>query len=177
MSLRSLSHLYPNAKAASEAFGEAIGSGRVPRRELCLCMKLMANEDGSNLQQLTEGLLRAFGLEAFDVALLYLPANSAEQAVRVWAKMEQLARLGLARSLGLSNHYDPAMIAPLLRAERPPVINQVRRTHSSGARLQAWLHARQPPLLHYSLQRAARFPAARCSAVHPLLRSSCTRCS
>lgn len=119
-----LSHLYQNTMAVAYALHEAIDAGFVCRDELFLCMKLMSNDDGSNLHSLTQHLLEAMQLEWFDLALLYSPAKP-HMASTVWAAMGKLVHEGFVRSIGLSNHYEPDRIEPLLLAEIPPVINQI----------------------------------------------------
>ena len=100
--------VYQNEEAIGEALEECMAAG-IRREELFITTKLW-HDDYHNVEAACRESLRKLRLEYVDLYLIHWPVNgmSCSGSPKVpmhvlWAKMEQLKELGLARAIGVSN--------------------------------------------------------------------------
>lgn len=104
--------------------GAALRHCGVPREQLFITTKVW-NDDvrQRRVAAACDESLRALGLDYVDLYLVHWPI--AGQLVPAWRAMEQLARAGRARAIGVSNHLRPHLDEVLAAAETIPAVNQI----------------------------------------------------
>lgn len=97
----------------------------LPRSSLFITTKL-ANlpQDGSVLESLQTSLSK-LQLDYVDLFLIHFPTFFEGRLPQVWREMEQVKKLGLARSIGVSNWRVDDFAKILPGAEILPAVNQV----------------------------------------------------
>ena len=88
------------------AVGEAIRSSKIPRDEIFVVTKLRrvhATGFDETISQCRESLQR-LGLDYVDLYLVHAPPKNISVRGDVWEGMEACLKLGLARSIGVSNY-------------------------------------------------------------------------
>ncbi|KAL9156410.1 hypothetical protein ABFS82_09G075000 [Erythranthe guttata] len=131
--------IYGTEEVVGRAAAEALGGGLIKSRgELFVTSKLWCTDAHRDLVlPALQETLRKLGLEYVDLYLIHWPIRMSKNSsihnaemmnfdVReTWAAMEECCRLGLAKSIGISN-FSSAKIAKLLEnATIPPAVNQV----------------------------------------------------
>ncbi|KAJ9172099.1 hypothetical protein P3X46_015382 [Hevea brasiliensis] len=134
--------LYRTEEPLGEAIIEALSRGLIKsREELFITSKLWCSDAHSNLViPALQKSLKALQLEYLDLYLIHWPVSSRpgiyEFPIKkedflpmdfkgVWAAMEECHKLGLTKSIGVSNFSCKKLSDLLAMAEVPPAINQV----------------------------------------------------
>ena len=126
--------VYGTEGAVGAAVADAVATGAVATRaDLFVTSKLWMNDAHPDrvLPALRESLAR-LGLDYLDLFLVHWPLAADENKKPVpldmegvWRAMEECHRLGLARSIGVSNFSAAKMSRLLAFAAVPPAVNQV----------------------------------------------------
>lgn len=140
---------YRNEELVGEAINECISENIVQREDLFVTTKLWNNSHsrGSVVQALNKSL-KALNLRYVDLYLIHYPIGYKEgdalspldaqgqvvtsevDYVETWLGMEDAKRLGLTRSIGVSNFNIEQLSRILYSCSIPPTINQVSlQTH------------------------------------------------
>lgn len=136
--------LYGNEKEIGEAIKEKISDGTVKREDLFVVTKLWNTfHERDQVVPTCKKSLENFGLDYIDLYLIHWPValklkgplnvfrpfDDAEgydyDYVETWKGMEECVRLGLAKSIGLSNFNSEQVQRVLDAATIKPVMNQV----------------------------------------------------
>ncbi|XP_058079476.1 NADPH-dependent codeinone reductase 1-1-like isoform X2 [Magnolia sinica] len=143
--------IYQSEQPLGDAIAEALLLGLINSRdELFITSKLSCNDGYSDrVRPALEKTLKNLGLEYLDLYLIHFPV-SLKPGVNVmqldkedivlmdfkstWAAMEECQRVGLTRSIGVSNFSCKKLTQLLSTAEIPPAVNQVslRWVHEQG---------------------------------------------
>ncbi|BES96974.1 unnamed protein product [Nesidiocoris tenuis] len=137
-------HFYKNEKEIGEAVNEKIKEGVVKREDVFLVSKLWNSFHGENMvQPALKRTLADLGVDYVDLYLIHWPfaykdgwdlepRDSKGQLIlsdsdftKTWKAMEECVKLGLAKSIGLSNFNRKQIQRILDIAEIKPVTNQV----------------------------------------------------
>jgi methylglyoxal/glyoxal reductase len=104
--------------------GRAIRECGVPREQLFVTTKVW-NDDvrRDNVAGAFEQSLKLLGLDYADLYLVHWPITG--KIVPAWRAMEQLARSGRVKAIGVSNHLRPHLDQLLGTAEFVPAVNQI----------------------------------------------------
>lgn len=108
------------------AVGEAVRRSSVPRSELIISSKLPGRHHAYDqaIETIQESLYRA-GLDYYDLYLIHWPNPKEDHYVEAWQALIDAQKLGLVRSIGVSN-FLPAHLDRLEKETGVmPVINQV----------------------------------------------------
>lgn len=108
------------------AVGEAVRRSSVPRSELIISSKLPGRHQHYDeaISTIQESLYRA-GLDYYDLYLIHWPNPKEDHYVEAWQALIDAQKLGLVRSIGVSN-FLPAHLDRLAKETGVmPVINQV----------------------------------------------------
>ncbi|XP_058079475.1 non-functional NADPH-dependent codeinone reductase 2-like isoform X1 [Magnolia sinica] len=134
--------IYQSEQPLGDAIAEALLLGLINSRdELFITSKLSCNDGYSDrVRPALEKTLKNLGLEYLDLYLIHFPV-SLKPGVNVmqldkedivlmdfkstWAAMEECQRVGLTRSIGVSNFSCKKLTQLLSTAEIPPAVNQV----------------------------------------------------
>jgi diketogulonate reductase-like aldo/keto reductase len=114
-----------------ETLGEGIKASGKPRSELFITTKLKPRlEPGVTIKKSLEDSLAKLGIDSVDLFLVHspTPANTikGEGSLRdVWAQVEELKRLALAKSIGISNFRVEDINDILETATIVPSVNQI----------------------------------------------------
>jgi len=109
------------------AVGEAIRYSGVPRDEIFVVTKLRrvhATGFEETIVRCRESLQR-LGLDYVDLYLIHAPPEDISVRAEVWKAMEECLRLGLTRSIGVSNYGFNHLKAMLDYAKILPAVNQI----------------------------------------------------
>jgi diketogulonate reductase-like aldo/keto reductase len=113
-----------------EELGVAIKESKVPREKLFVTTKLH-DEDSNSVGDIPGALdrsLKKLGLEYVDLYLIHSPffAKGEKKLLQeAWAQMEQMAAVGKAKSIGVSNFLKSDLNAILETCKVRPAINQI----------------------------------------------------
>lgn len=104
--------------------GRAIRDCGVPREQLFITTKVW-NEDirAGRVAAAFEQSLKQLRLDYLDLYLVHWPI--AGKLVSTWRAMEELARSGRVRAIGVSNHLRPHLDELLAHVEIVPAVNQI----------------------------------------------------
>ncbi|KAI3455128.1 hypothetical protein Pfo_011791 [Paulownia fortunei] len=130
--------LYGTEESVGRAVAEAVGRGLIKSRdELFITSKLWCTDAHHDLVlPALEETLRKLGLQYVDLYLIHWPVRINKDSndslkmmdfdiKETWEAMEDCCRLGLAKSIGVSN-FSTAKLSKLLEnATIPPAVNQV----------------------------------------------------
>uniref|UniRef100_A0A2P2NYA2 Uncharacterized protein MANES_13G023800 n=1 Tax=Rhizophora mucronata TaxID=61149 RepID=A0A2P2NYA2_RHIMU len=136
------SPLYRSEKALGEAIAEALRLGFIDSREqLLITSKLWCSDaHADRVIPALKDSLKALQLEYLDLYLIHWPISSKSGRITfpmpkdellpmdfesVWTTMEECQRLGLTRSIGVSNFSCKKLQHLLAFAKVPPSVNQV----------------------------------------------------
>lgn len=136
--------IYANEVEIGRAIREKISNGDVKREELFITTKLWnAFHDREDVVPTCRKSLENFGLDYIDLYLIHWPVAFKLQGpfdtatpykdvvgydydyVETWKGMEECVRLGLTKSIGLSNFNSKQITRVLQNATIKPVMNQV----------------------------------------------------
>ncbi len=111
-----------------ESVGQALRDSGVPRREVFLTTKLYPGPRFQAWRRddpvaAAEQSLRRLGVDQVDLYLVHFPRGGPTWA---WPKMEQARKLGLARSIGVSNFGVSELEDVIAAGTIPPAVNQVQ---------------------------------------------------
>ncbi|XP_043712728.1 non-functional NADPH-dependent codeinone reductase 2-like isoform X3 [Telopea speciosissima] len=134
--------VYMTEQSLGEAIAKALDQGLIKsRQELFITSKLWCSDSHADLVlPALHKTLRNLQLDYLDLYLIHLPLSlkpgqfkapppkedlMAMDFKSVWAAMEECQRLGLTRSIGVSNFSCKKLSDLLLNATIPPAVNQV----------------------------------------------------
>ncbi|CAM3760034.1 MULTISPECIES: aldo/keto reductase [Weissella] len=106
--------------------GEAIRQSGVPRSELFITSKLPGKYHGYDdaLMAIQESLAR-MGLDYFDLFIIHWPLPKRDKYVEAWQALVTAQKLGLIRSIGVSN-FEPEHLDRIIDATGvKPAVNQI----------------------------------------------------
>src|SRR3989344_8691705 len=105
--------------------GEAIKNSPVSREEIFVTTKLWPNDFGYNnaLRAFDESLDR-LGLEYIDLYLIHWPRDDKHKSKESWRALQEIAKQGLAKSIGVSN-YNIEQLKEAISSGTPPAVNQI----------------------------------------------------
>ncbi len=111
-----------------ESVGRALRDSGVPRREVFLTTKFHPRRKlypwrRNDPVAAAEQSLRRLGVDQVDLYLVHWPQVGATWA---WPRMEQARKLGLARSIGVSNFSTSELEDVIVAGTIPPAVNQVQ---------------------------------------------------
>lgn len=137
--------IYGNEKEIGKAIQEKINDGTVKREDLFITTKLW--NDCHNPKEVINACkksLNNFGLPYVDLYLIHFPCGHEPEPdgsafpssikpvpynfIDTWKEMENCLKLGLTKSIGVSNFNHKQIERLLEKAEIKPVCNQVRYT-------------------------------------------------
>ncbi|XP_053978050.1 aldo-keto reductase family 1 member B1-like [Hylaeus volcanicus] len=138
-------HIYGNEKAIGKALREKINEGVVKREDLFITTKLWNTHHKKHMVvPMCKQSVQKFGFDYVDLYLIHWPVSYDENAkglwpvdekgnplhgqddyVDTWRGMEECVKLGLTKSIGLSNFNSQQIDRILSIAEIKPVMNQV----------------------------------------------------
>ncbi|MDE0954047.1 MAG: aldo/keto reductase [Candidatus Poseidoniales archaeon] len=110
-----------------EAVGEAIRDSNIPRNEIFVVTKLRrvhATGYDETLQRCRESLAR-LNLDYVDLYLVHAPPEDISARGEVWRAMEECVKIGLTRSIGVSNYGKSHLEAMRDYATILPAVNQI----------------------------------------------------
>ncbi|XP_056632153.1 aldo-keto reductase family 1 member B1-like [Diorhabda sublineata] len=138
--------LYSNEKEIGEGLRSKISEGSVYREDLFICTKLWNTfHEQEKVVPACRASLKNFGLDYLDLYLIHfptaqkgrrvnpkLPFKNAENLdydyVKTWKGMEECVKLGLTKSIGISNFNSQQVLRVLDNCDITPVINQIEVT-------------------------------------------------
>jgi len=113
-------HLYGNEADV----GRALRDSGVPRENVWVTTKLWKDDHGfDSTMQACRNSLRKMGFDYLDLYLIHTPAGG--KLIETWDALLELQRLGLARSVGVSNFGVKHLEALAAHGRAPPVVNQI----------------------------------------------------
>ncbi|KAI7529008.1 hypothetical protein KC319_g20126, partial [Hortaea werneckii] len=113
-----------------EACGRALNAWLkktgTPREDVFVTTKLWDADHGyePTFNALNDSL-KKFGLDYFDLYLIHSPSDDEEKRVASWRALEMAQRLGLVRSIGVSNFGKADLEGLLENAAVVPAVNQI----------------------------------------------------
>merc|ERR1711967_212117 len=120
----------PNGQETEDACGRALNAWLkktgTPREEVFVTTKLWDADHGyePTFNALNDSL-KKFGLDYFDLYLIHSPSDDEEKRVASWRALEMAQRLGLVRSIGVSNFGKADLEGLLENASVVPAVNQI----------------------------------------------------
>lgn len=123
--------MYRNEESVGRGISQAtISSQPVSRTSLYVTSKLLPVPEGQTAAETLRESLRKMGLEYVDLFLVHEPVGH-QDLKATWREMEECKRLGLTRSIGVSNFRIQDFEEILDGASSIPVVNQVSRRKTS----------------------------------------------
>ncbi len=124
--------LYENEEEVGKALNECIDEGLVKREELFVQTKLW-NDDHEDPQSALKASLKRLNLSYVDSYLIHWPIGKVQQGklvkqiplYKTWGRLEECVRLGLTKSIAVSNFCNALLLDLCSYAEILPVTNQV----------------------------------------------------
>ncbi|PNY24367.1 oxidoreductase [Tolypocladium capitatum] len=117
---------YANEEACGRAVRRWLEKTGTRREDVFICSKLWDADHGyeATVKALCSSLHK-FGLDYLDLYLIHSPAEDEEKRLQSWRALETAQKLGMVKSIGVSN-FGAAHIKNLLRyATVVPAVNQV----------------------------------------------------
>ena len=117
---------YANEEACGRALKAWLEKTGTPREEVFVTTKLWDADHGyeQTFGALNDSL-KKFQLDYFDLYLIHSPADDEEKRVASWRALEMAQRLGLVRSIGVSNFGQQHLEGLLQNATVVPAVNQI----------------------------------------------------
>ncbi|MEX0881757.1 MAG: aldo/keto reductase [Candidatus Saccharimonadales bacterium] len=121
--------------------GEAIRQSPIPREDIFITTKLWPNDFGyeTALRAFDESLERLM-LEYIDLYLIHWPRDDKEKRQQSWLALVELAKQGLAKSIGVSN-YGIEHLEETLNSGFAPAVNQIE--------FHPYIYEEQRPILEF----------------------------
>jgi len=163
---------YGNEGDIGEALAEAIEEGKVKREELFVVSKVWPNWMAKGRPTASaRRTLKKLRLEYLDLLLIHWPTpflqvdsdyhpGSSEgqvlfdeniQLFDVWKEFEDIKRLGLTKSIGVSNFNSKQIQELIENSSTIPAVNQVEsHPYFNNERLRKWLHEKGIQMTAYS---------------------------
>jgi len=134
---------YGNEAEIGKALKEKINEGKVKREELFITSKLWSNFHAKEkVVPMLKETLAAFQMDYIDLFLIHWPFAFKEEAalwpknegksaysdidyIETWKGMEECVKLGLVKSIGVSNFNAKQLERILANCNIPPAVNQV----------------------------------------------------
>lgn len=142
-------YIYGNEKAIGQVLHEMIAQGKVKRDDVFLTTKVWNNHHSTpKVLQSIRDSLKKLKLKQLDLVLLHFPVGFKEGSdnfptfangsiiprswrkdayLESWEAMESAVKMGLTRSIGVSNFNQAQMRKVLAKAKIKPVLNQVSK--------------------------------------------------
>merc|ERR1712029_1084127 len=117
---------YMNEEACGRALNVWLKKTGTPREDVFVTTKLWDADHGyePTFNALNDSL-KKFGLDYFDLYLIHSPSDDEEKRVASWRALEMAQRLGLVRSIGVSNFGKADLEGLLENAAVVPAVNQI----------------------------------------------------
>merc|ERR1712217_336274 len=117
---------YMNEEACGRALNAWLKKTGTPREDVFVTTKLWDADHGyePTFNALNDSL-KKFGLDYFDLYLIPSPSDDEEKRVASWRALEMAQRLGLVRSIGVSNFGKADLEGLLENAAVVPAVNQI----------------------------------------------------
>merc|ERR1711967_83444 len=117
---------YMNEEACGRALNAWLKKTGTPREDVFVTTKLWDADRGyePTFNALNDSL-KKFGLDYFDLYLIHSPSDDEEKRVASWRALEMAQRLGLVRSIGVSNFGKADLEGLLENATVVPAVNQI----------------------------------------------------
>merc|ERR1712003_285144 len=117
---------YMNEEACGSALNAWLKKTGTPREDVFVTTKLWDADHGyePTFNALNDSL-KKFGLDYFDLYLIHSPSDDEEKRVASWRALEMAQRLGLVRSIGVSNFGKADLEGLLENASVVPAVNQI----------------------------------------------------
>merc|ERR1711967_78245 len=117
---------YMNEEACGRALNAWLKKTGTPREDVFVTTKLWDADHGyePTFNALNDSL-KKFGLDYFDLYLIHSPSDDEEKRVASWRALEMAQRLGLVRSIGVSNFGKADLEGLLENAAVVPAVNQI----------------------------------------------------
>jgi len=142
-----------------EEAGKAVRESGLARNEIFITTKY-SGLNGLDIESSIQDSLKKLGVEYVDLYLIHHPRLARPDIPTAWAKMEDIKRAGLAKSIGVSNFGIDELEILLASAKIKPAANQIL--------LHPYVYARQAPLLAYASAHGIVSEAY--SALNPITR-------
>ncbi|EJF63952.1 Aldo/keto reductase [Dichomitus squalens LYAD-421 SS1] len=104
--------------------GKAIRESGLAREDIYVTTKF-SGRDGLSIEDSIQNSLKNLGIKYVDLYLIHHPRLATPDIPTAWAKLEQLQKDGLAKSIGVSNFGIPELTILLNSAKIKPVANQI----------------------------------------------------
>ena len=125
--------------------GEAIRKSSVPREDVFLTTKLWPNDFGyENVLRAFDESLERLGLEYIDLYLIHWPRSDKQKRQESWRALQELAKQGLAKSIGVSN-YNIEHLEEAMASGTTPAVNQIE--------FHPYIYEEQRPILEFCKKR------------------------
>lgn len=110
------------------AVGEAVRRSSLPREQILVSSKLpgAAHEYDKAMKMIQESLYR-LGLDYFDKYLIHWPLPKQDKYVEAWQALVDAQKLGLIRSIGVSNFLPEHLDGIIEETGVTPATNQIER--------------------------------------------------
>ncbi|KAI1798298.1 Aldo/keto reductase [Ganoderma leucocontextum] len=107
-----------------EEAGNAIRESGLARQDIYITTKF-SGRDGLGIEESIQNSLKNLGVKYVDLYLIHHPRLATPDIPTAWAKMEQLQKAGLAKSIGVSNFGVTDLQILVNSAKIKPVANQI----------------------------------------------------
>lgn len=121
--------------------GQAVRESGLARKDIFITTKY-SGLNGLDIETSIQNSLKNLGVEYVDLYLIHSPRVARPDIPTAWAKMEDIKKAGLAKSIGVSNFGIDELEILLASAKIKPAANQIL--------LHPYVYARQAPLLAYA---------------------------
>ncbi|XP_037090111.1 1,5-anhydro-D-fructose reductase-like [Pollicipes pollicipes] len=139
-------YFYRNEDGVGEGIQAALKSGKMTRSDLFVVTKLpMIAMQVSKVEKYLKRSLKLLGLGYVDLYLVHTPCGCVERSetdvsptqdgkllvdcstdlIAVWKQMEKMVKLGLTKSIGVSNFNAKQVLKIVSNAQIPPAVHQV----------------------------------------------------
>lgn len=121
--------VYKNEESVGNGIAEFMGRTKTPRRTIFVTAKLGPLQDGQTVLASLQESLRKLKLDYVDLFLIHNPKSHDKyqrNVATVWSGMVEAKRLGLTRSIGVSNFNVKYLEQIRATGLEMPVVNQVR---------------------------------------------------
>ncbi|KAF8553123.1 Aldo/keto reductase [Imleria badia] len=121
--------------------GTALRETGLSRSDVFITTKY-SGTNGLDIDSSIRNSVAYLGVQYVDLYLIHSPRLAVPDIPTVWAKMENIKKAGLARSIGVSNFDEKDLEILLASAKIKPAVNQIL--------LHPYVYRRQLPILEYA---------------------------